>query len=81
MSAIDAVNNRRIEPLGDRPILGRAPDRLAYRHASQGVTYTLAPSASGGYLMTNTEDKSAVEVMDVDHAARLINEIEGVARA
>ncbi len=30
--------------------------------------------------MTNTEDKAAVEVIDGDHAARLINEIEGVAR-
>ncbi len=80
MSAIYAVNNRRFEPLGDRPVAGITPDRPAYRHESQGVTYTLEPSASGGSLMTNTEDKAAVEVIDVDHAARLIDASEGVER-
>lgn len=80
MSAINAVNNRRFEPLGDRPVAGITPDRPAYRHESQGVTYTLEPTASGGYLMTSTAGDEAVEVLDVDHAARLIDEIEGVAR-
>ncbi|MDQ2785207.1 MAG: hypothetical protein M3Y58_09430 [Chloroflexota bacterium] len=79
MSAIFAVNNRRFDPLGDRPVPGIAPARPAYRHESQGVTYTLDPSASGGYLMTSTTDEAAVEVLDVDHAARLIDEIEGTA--
>jgi len=78
MSAIFAVNNRRFEPLGDRPVAGSAPARPAYTHESEGVTYTLEPSASGGYLMTNTAADAAVEVLDVDHAARLIDEIEGV---
>lgn len=81
MSAIFAVNNRRFEPLGDAPVAGSRPDRPAYRHESQGVTYTLEPTASGGYLMTSTLDDTAVEVLDVDHAARLIDEIEGVERA
>jgi hypothetical protein len=72
MSSIFAVNNRRFDPLGDRPVAGVAPDRPAY---------TLEPSASGGYLMTSTTDEGAVEVIDVDHAARLIDEIEGVERA
>jgi len=30
--------------------------------------------------MTSTAGDGAVEVLDVDHAARLIDEIEGVAR-
>lgn len=77
MSSIFAVNNRRFEPLGDRPVAGDAPDRPAYSHESQGVTYTLDPSASGRYLMTSTMDDAAVEVIDVDHAAQLIDEIEG----
>jgi hypothetical protein len=77
MSAIFAVNNRRFDPLGDRPVPGDAPDRPAYSHKSRGVTYTLDPSASGSYLMTSTADEAAVEVLDVDHAARLIDEIEG----
>ncbi len=81
MSAIFAVNNRRFDPLGDRPVTGSAPDRPAYRHESQGVTYTLEPSATGGYLMTSTANEGAVEVLDVDHAARLIDEIESVAGA
>jgi hypothetical protein len=59
---------------GDRP-------RPAYRHESRGIAYTLDPSASGGYLMTSTADDGAVEVIDVDHAARLIDEIEGVKGA
>ncbi len=78
ISAIFAVNNRRFEPLGDRPVVGAAPARPAYTHESEGVTYTLEPSASGGYLMTSTAADAAVEVLDVDHAARLIDEIEGV---
>ncbi len=81
MSSIFAVNNRRFDPLGDRPVPGAAPDRPAYSHASRGVTYTLEPSASGGYLMTSTTDEAAVEVLDVDHGARLIDEIEGAAGA
>jgi len=81
MSAIFAVNNRRFDPLGDRPVPGIAPARPAYTHASQGVTYTLEPSASGGYLMTSTTDEAAVEVLDVDHGARLIDAIEGAAGA
>ncbi len=81
MSSIFAVNNRRFEPLGDRPVGGGAPARPAYSHESKGVTYTLEPSASGGYLMTSTADDGAVEVLDVDHAARLIDEIEGVEGA
>ncbi len=81
MSSIFAVNNRRFDPLGDRPVPGIGPDRPAYSHASRGVTYTLEPSASGGYLMTSTADEAAVEVLDVDHAARLIDEIEGAAGA
>jgi hypothetical protein len=81
MSSIFAVNNRRFDPLGDRPVAGSAPDRPAYAHESQGVTYTLEPSASGGYLMANTADEAAVEVLDVDHAARLIDEIEGAGYA
>ncbi len=76
MSAIFAVNNRRFDPLGDRPVAGAVPDRPAYMHESQGVTYTLEPTASGGYLMSDTADAAAVEVIDVDHAARLIDEIE-----
>ncbi|MCA1668223.1 MAG: hypothetical protein LC793_12675 [Thermomicrobia bacterium] len=79
MSSIFAVNNRRFDPLGDRSVPGSAPARPAYSHESQGVTYTLEPSASGGYLMTSTTDEAAVEVLDVDHAARLIDEIEGTA--
>jgi len=75
MSSIFAVNNRRFDPLGDRPVAG-GHDRPAYSHESQGVTYTLDPSASGRYLMTSTADDAAVEVIDVDHAARLIDEIE-----
>ncbi len=81
MSSIFAVNNRRFDPLGDRSVPGIAPARPAYTHASQGVTYTLEPSAAGGYLMTSTTDEGAVEVLDVDHAARLIDEIEGAAGA
>lgn len=81
MSAIFAVNNRRFDPLGDRLVAGLAPDRPAYQHESKGVTYTLEPSASGGYLMTGTAGDAAVEVLDVDHAARLIDEIEGEERA
>ncbi len=81
MSSIFAVNNRRFDPLGDRSVPGIAPARPAYSHASQGVTYTLEPSASGGYLMTSTTDAAAVEVLDVDHGARLIDEIEGAADA
>lgn len=81
MSAIFAVNNRRFEPLGNRPVPGMTPDRPAYSHESKGVTYTLDPSASGGYLMTSTVDDAAAEVIDVDHAARLIDEIEGVEPA
>lgn len=81
MSSILAVNNRRFDPLGDRPVTGIAPDRPAYRHESKEITYTLEPSASGGYLMTSTADAGAVEVIDVDHAARLIDEIEGVEGA
>ncbi len=77
MSSIFAVNNRRFDPLGDRPVPGIAPARPAYSHASQGVTYTLDPDGSGGYLMTSTADSAAVAVIDVDHAARLIDEIEG----
>lgn len=80
MSSIFAVNNRRFDPLGDRPVAGNAPDRPAYRHESRGVVYTLEPTASGGYLMTGAGDDAAVEVLDVDHAARLIDEIEGVRR-
>ena len=45
MSSIFAVNNRRFDPLGDRPVAD-GPDRPAYRHESRGVTYTLEPSAS-----------------------------------
>lgn len=78
MAAIFAVNNRRFEPLGDRPVAGSAPARPAYTHESEGVTYTLERSASGGYLMTNTAADAAVEVLDVDHGVRLIDEIEGV---
>ena len=78
MSSIFSVNNRRFDPLGDRPVAGMAPDRPAYSHKSKGVIYTLEPSASGGYLMTSTADEAAVDVIDVDHAARLIDEIEGV---
>jgi len=81
MSSIFAVDNRRFDPLGDRSVPGIAPARPAYSHESQGVTYTLEPSASGGYLMTSTTDEAAVEVLDVDHGARLIDEIEGVAGA
>ncbi len=81
MSSIFAVNNRRFDPLGDRSVPGIAPARPAYSHASQGVTYTLEPSAAGGYLMTSTTDEAAVEVLDVDHGARLIDEIEGAAGA
>ena len=81
MSAIFAVNNRRFDPLGDRPVPGDIPDRPAFSHESGGVTYTLDPSGSGGYLMTSTADDGAVEVIDVDHAARLIDEIEGVGGA
>jgi len=81
MSSIFAVNNRRFDPLGDRPVPGIAPDRPAYRHESNGIAYTLDPSASGGYLMTSTADDGAVEVIDVDHGARLIDEIEGAAGA
>ncbi len=81
MSSIFAVNNRRFDPLGDRSVPGIAPTRPAYSHESRGVTYTLEPSASGGYLMTSTTDEAAVEVLDVDHAARLIDEIEGAADA
>jgi len=81
MSSIFAVDNRRFDPLGDRSVPGIAPARPAYSHASQGVTYTLEPSASGGYLMTSTTDEAAVEVLDVDHGARLIDEIEGAAGA
>jgi len=81
MSSIFTVNNRRFDPLGDRPVPGIAPDRPAYRHESNGIAYTLDPSASGGYLMTSTADDGAVEVIDVDHAARLIDEIEGVEGA
>jgi len=81
MSSIFTVNNRRFDPLGDRPVPGVAPDRPAYRHESNGIAYTLDPSASGGYLMTSTADDGAVEVIDVDHAARLIDEIEGVEGA
>ncbi len=81
MSSIFAVNNRRFDPLGDRPVPGIAPARPAYTHASRGVTYTLEPSASGGYLITSTTDEGAVEVLDVDHAARLIDAIEGAAGA
>ena len=76
MSSIFAVNNRRFDPLGDRPVPGAAPARPAYSHASRGVTYTLDPAVSGGYLMTSTAAGAAVEVIDVDHAARLIDEIE-----
>jgi len=81
MSSIFAVNNRRFDPQGDRPVAGIAPDRPAYRHESRGITYTLEPSASGGYLMTSTADDGAVDVIDVDHAARLIDEIEGTEGA
>jgi hypothetical protein len=77
MSEIFAVNNRRFDPLGDRPGIGGGPARPAYRHESQRVTYTLVPSAAGGYMMTSTLDDTAVEVLDIDHAARLIDEIEG----
>ncbi len=38
MSAIYAVNNRRFDPLGDRPVAGITPDRPAYRHESKGIT-------------------------------------------
>jgi len=81
MSSIFAVDNRRFDPRGDRSVPGIAPARPAYSHASQGVTYTLEPSAAGGYLMTSTTDEAAVEVLDVDHGARLIDEIEGAAGA
>lgn len=81
MSAIFAVNNRRFEPLGDRPSIGGGPGRSAYSHESQGVTYTLEPSEGGGYLMTSTADGAAVAVTGVDHAAQLIDEIEGLGAA
>ncbi len=81
MSAIFAVDNRRFDPLGDHPVAGIAPDHPAYTHESRGITYTLEPSASGGYLLTSTADDGAVEVIDVDHAARLIDEIEDVGGA
>jgi hypothetical protein len=81
MTPISAVNNRQFEPQGDRPAIGAGPARPAYTHTSNGVTYTLEPAAGGGYLMTSTADEAAVEVIDVDHAARLIDEIEGAARA
>jgi len=81
MSAIFAVDNRRFDPLGNRRVAGIAPDRPAYTHESRGITYTLEPSASGGYLLTSTADSAAVDVINVDHAARLIDEIEGVGGA
>jgi hypothetical protein len=79
MTPIFAVNNRRFDPLGDRPAIGPGPDRPAYTHESKGVVYTLEPTGTGGYMMTSTAGGAAVEVIDVDHAARLIDEIEGVA--
>ncbi len=81
MSSIFAVNNRRFDPLGDAPVAGSRPDRPAYHHESRGVVYTLEPSATGGYLLTSTADDGAVEVLDVDHAARLIDESEANGRA
>ncbi len=79
MSSIFAVNNRRFDPLGDVSVAGPRPDRPAYRHESRGTVYTLEPSATGGYLMTSSADADSVEVIDVDHAAQLIDEIEGAA--
>lgn len=80
MSSIFAVNNRRFDPLGDASVAGSRPDRPAYRHESRGMVYTFEPSATGGYLMTSSADADSVEVIDVDHAARLIDEIEGAGR-
>jgi hypothetical protein len=78
MSPIVAVNTRQFDPIGDRPSMGGGPARTAYTHASRGVTYTVEPSDGGTYTMTSSADPAAVVVVDVDHAARLIDEIEGV---
>jgi hypothetical protein len=43
--------------------------------------YTVEPSEGGMYTMTSSADSGAVVVVDVEHAARLIDEIEGGQQA
>jgi hypothetical protein len=81
MTPINTANNRQFTPIGDRPSIGGGPARTAYTHESRGVTYTVEPSEGGMYTMTSGTDSGAVVVVDVEHAARLIDEIEGGPQA